>query len=55
LLSGELDAVADWAQKAIEQRQIAVLFFLHGHATALRTTPRWPALAKMMNLSAATA
>jgi eukaryotic-like serine/threonine-protein kinase len=55
LLSGELDAVADWAQKAIEQRQIAVLFFLHGHATVLRTTPRWPALATMMNLNSGVA
>jgi tetratricopeptide (TPR) repeat protein len=55
LLSGDLDRTADWTQKAIEQRQIAVLFFLNGHATALRSTPRWPALAKMMNLSGAVA
>ena len=51
LLSGELDAAADWAEKAIEQRQTAVLFFLHAHATALRSTPRWPQLARMMNLA----
>jgi hypothetical protein len=51
LLSGELDEAADWIQTAIEQRQVAILFFLNAHATALRSTPRWPALAKMMNLS----
>jgi eukaryotic-like serine/threonine-protein kinase len=51
LVSGELDAAADWAEKAIERRQTAVLFFLNAHATALRSTPRWPALAKMMNLA----
>jgi eukaryotic-like serine/threonine-protein kinase len=51
LLNGEMDDVADWTQKAIQQRQVAVLFFLHAHATALRSTRRWPALAKMMNLS----
>jgi TolB-like protein len=51
LLSGELDKAADWIQTAIEQRQVAILFFLNAHATALRATPRWPALAKMMNLS----
>ena len=53
LLNGEMDDVADWTQKAIEQRQVAVLFFLNAHATALRSTRRWPALAKMMNLSGA--
>ena len=52
LLSGELEAAVDWTVKAIEQRQTAVLFFLNAHATELRSTPRWPALAKMMNLSA---
>ena len=51
LVSGELDAAADWTATAIEQRQVAVLFFLNAHATALRSTARWPALAKMMNLS----
>jgi serine/threonine-protein kinase len=53
LLNGELDATADLTEQAIRQRQTAVLFFLHAHATALRSTSRWPALARMMNLSAA--
>jgi serine/threonine-protein kinase len=52
LLVGELDETANWIEKAIEQRQVAILFFLNSHATALRSTPRWPALAKMMNLTA---
>jgi tetratricopeptide (TPR) repeat protein len=50
LLSGDLEATADWIEKAIEQRQPAVFFFLNAHATALRSSPRWPALARMINL-----
>jgi len=50
LLCGEMDATADWTEKAIEQRQPAVLFFVNAHATALRSSARWPALARMMNL-----
>jgi TolB-like protein len=50
LLCGEMEATADWTEKAIDQRMPAVLVFLHGHATALRSSPRWPALARMMNL-----
>jgi serine/threonine-protein kinase len=46
-LCGEIDKAADWLEKAIEQRHplaaiIASEFF--------RSSPRWPALAKMMNL-----
>ncbi len=54
-------SVASWMKRrtgsetAIEQRQVAILFFLNAHATALRSTPRWPALAKMMNLSGVSA
>jgi tetratricopeptide (TPR) repeat protein len=50
LVCGNLDATADWAKRAIEQRQPAVLFFLNGHATALRDTARWPELALALNL-----
>jgi hypothetical protein len=46
-----LDAAADSTEEAIRSSQIAILFFLHAHATALRSTPRWPALARMLNLS----
>jgi len=51
LLCGEIDRTADWAEKAIEERQTAVLFFLNAHAQVLRSTARWPSLARMMNLS----
>jgi tetratricopeptide (TPR) repeat protein len=50
LLCGDLDRTADWAEKAIEERQTAVLFFLNAHAQALRSSARWPSLARMMNL-----
>jgi eukaryotic-like serine/threonine-protein kinase len=50
LVLGDLDGTADWAEKAIEERQPAVFFFLHAHAAVLKSTPRWPRLAKMMNL-----
>jgi tetratricopeptide (TPR) repeat protein len=48
---GELDACADWVEKAIEHRQPAVFFFLHT-TKALQSTPRWPKLAQMMKLPA---
>ena len=54
LVSGDLEAAADWSEKAIELRQPAVLFFLNVHATALRSSRRWPALAAMMHLPQAT-
>jgi tetratricopeptide (TPR) repeat protein len=52
LLSGDLDGTADWTERAIDERQPAVLFFLNSHAWALRSTPRWPAIARRMNLPA---
>ena len=48
---GELDAAADWTAKAIEQRQPAVFFAL-SVAAALRSSPRWPALARRIRLPA---
>ena len=47
LLCGEIDRAADWLEKAIEQHYptasiIASMYF--------RSTSRWPALAKLMNL-----
>jgi hypothetical protein len=52
LQRGELDACADWVEKAIEHRQPAVFFFLHTTAKKLQSTPRWPKLAEMMKLPA---
>jgi hypothetical protein len=51
LCRGELDAAAEWTAKAIEQRQPAVFFFL-SVAAALRSSPRWPALARRIRLPA---
>jgi hypothetical protein len=51
LLCGEIDRTADWVERAIEEQQTAVLFFLSAHAQVLRSSARWPKLARMMNLS----
>ena len=51
VICSEIEQAAGWAEKAIEQREPAILYFLlHPSAKALRRSPRWPALAKMMNL-----
>jgi len=54
LYSGELDKAIDWSEKAIEQRQPAVLFFLNVHVQQLRSSPRWPGLARLLNLPSTT-
>jgi tetratricopeptide (TPR) repeat protein len=47
----EIDAAADWSQKAIEQHEPnAVLMANMSLTRPLRESARWPALAKMMNL-----
>jgi tetratricopeptide (TPR) repeat protein len=51
LMSGNTDGVADCVERAIHERQFAVFFFLASHGQALRSSARWPALAKMLNLS----
>jgi len=51
LVCSEIEQAAGWAEKAIEQREPAIMYFLlHPLAKALRRSSRWPALAKMMNL-----
>jgi tetratricopeptide (TPR) repeat protein len=55
MLSSQIDAAADWLEKAIEQREIHVSNYAHAaSAKPLRESPRWPKLAKMMNLPAGT-
>jgi tetratricopeptide (TPR) repeat protein len=50
-MCGETDAAADWFAKAIEQRDPAVVGYLRTPLMkALQSSPRWPALAKLMNL-----
>ncbi|HEV2200939.1 MAG TPA: protein kinase [Bryobacteraceae bacterium] len=51
LVCSEIDQAADWAEKAIEQRSPTMPWFLRlPIAKELRSSPRWPKLAKMMNL-----
>jgi tetratricopeptide (TPR) repeat protein len=48
-LRGEFDRAAEWAGQAIAERDPEFVKVL---GPLLRSTPRWPALAKMMNLPA---
>jgi hypothetical protein len=51
ILCGAVEKAADWTEKAIEQRDpLMMLFLRYPIAKALRSSARWPALAKMMNL-----
>jgi len=53
LLCSEIDAAADWYEKAIESRAPwAALWASAGFLKPLRSSPRWPKLASMMNLPA---
>jgi hypothetical protein len=53
LVCGHIDAAIDWYERAIEQRQpMAVPLAVAGYMKAIRSSPRWPKLAKMMNLAA---
>ena len=50
-ICGEPDAAADWFEKAIGQRDPAVVGYLRTPVMKiLQSSPRWPALAKQMNL-----
>jgi TolB-like protein/predicted Ser/Thr protein kinase len=46
----EMELAIDWLEKAIAQRHAVVPIFLSILAKKLRQNPRWPTLAKMMNL-----
>ena len=51
LMSSDTELAADYAEKAIAQRQAIVTMFMRMPiARALWASPRWPALATMMNL-----
>jgi eukaryotic-like serine/threonine-protein kinase len=51
LICSEIDAAADWFEKAIEQRDPLLLPWLRLPLTKpLRASPRWPKIAAMMNL-----
>ena len=50
LYQSELDACADWVEKGIEERHPAMFVFLRSHARELLASPRWPGLARRLNL-----
>jgi TolB-like protein/tetratricopeptide (TPR) repeat protein len=51
LVCGEIDAAIDWYERAIElRRPFAAQFAAVPFFKPLRASPRWPKLAKMMNL-----
>lgn len=51
LAGSEMDAAFDWYEKALEQRQpFAALWASSAQLRPLRTSPRWPKLANLMNL-----
>jgi len=51
LLSGEIDQGADWAEKAIEQRDPSMMYYLRFVVSKpLRASHRWPKIAKTINL-----
>jgi len=50
LYCGEPEQAIHWSEKAIQQRQPAVLFFLNVHLQFFRSNPRWPRLARLLNL-----
>ncbi|MGB6782172.1 MAG: protein kinase [Terracidiphilus sp.] len=50
---GGIDRAADWAEKAIEERDsLAATYLQSAIGEPLRASPRWPALRQMMNLPA---
>jgi TolB-like protein/Tfp pilus assembly protein PilF len=53
LLSGNLDQGADWTEKAIDERNTAMMFYLRFVVCReLRASPRWPKIAHSLNLVA---
>jgi len=51
LLCGEVDQGADWAEKAIDERDSSMILYLrYVVSKGLRKSPRWPKIAKMINL-----
>jgi tetratricopeptide (TPR) repeat protein len=53
LVCSEIEKAAEWAEKAIEQRDPRIAIFYRFFMKAWRSSPRWPALAKRMNLAEA--
>lgn len=52
LLCGEIDTAADWAEKAIHERDHSMQYYLRFViGRRLRSSPRWPKIAQMSNIS----
>ena len=50
LLCGDIDAGADWTEKAIAERDFSMMYYLRFViCKPLRASHRWPAIAKMVN------
>ncbi len=53
LLCGEVNQAADWVEKAIEQRDPSMMYYLRFVVSrGLRASHRWPQIAKTINLPA---
>ena len=53
LLCGEIDQGADWAEKALEQRDSSMMLYLRFVVSkGLRASQRWPKIAQMLDLPA---
>ena len=50
LVRSEIEAAMDWYQRAIELRQPGAAQLAAAFLKPLHSSPRWPKLAKMMNL-----
>ncbi|HEV2424718.1 MAG TPA: protein kinase [Terriglobia bacterium] len=51
LLCGDVERGADWAEKAIEERDASIMYYLRFVVSkGLRSSHRWPKIAKMINL-----
>jgi hypothetical protein len=50
LAGSDVDACADWTERAIAERHPAIFYFLHAHALTLRRSSRWPRLLQLLNL-----
>jgi adenylate cyclase len=54
LLCGDMERGADWTEKAIEQRDGSIMYYLRFVVSkGLRASARWPKIAKMINLPSA--
>jgi hypothetical protein len=54
ILRAEFDLAAEWYERAIEQRELFALICAPAPVMRpLRESPRWPRLARLMNLPAA--